>query len=202
MSMQAVEIRSLDKSFGRTKALDGLDLTVAPGDITGFLGPNGAGKSTTIRVLLGLLRADSGTVRLLGGDPWRDAVALHRRIAYVPGDVTLWPNLTGLQAIDFLARLRGDGAVETRRRDELIERFELDPHKKARTYSKGNRQKVAIVAAFSNNAELYILDEPTSGLDPLMEKAFQKCVREVADQGAAVLLSSHILAEVEELCKS
>ena len=145
----AVEIHGLAKTFGRTKALDGLDLTVAPGDITGFLGPNGAGKSTTIRVLLGLLRANSGTVRLLGGDPWRDAVALHRRIAYVPGDVTLWPNLTGLQAIDFLARLRGDGAVDTRRRDELIERFELDPHKKARTYSKGNRQKVAIVAAFS-----------------------------------------------------
>ena len=198
----AVEIRDLTKSFGRTKALDGLDLTVAPGDITGFLGPNGAGKSTTIRVLLGLLRANTGTVRLLGGDPWRDAVALHRRIAYVPGDVTLWPNLTGLQAIDFLARLRGDGAVDTRRRDQLIERFELDPHKKARTYSKGNRQKVAIVAAFSTNAELYILDEPTSGLDPLMEKAFQTCVAEVAQQGAAVLLSSHILAEVEELCKT
>ncbi|HET9566156.1 MAG TPA: ABC transporter ATP-binding protein, partial [Mycobacterium sp.] len=158
----AVEIRGLTKSFGRTKALDGLDLTVAPGDIAGFLGPNGSGKSTTIRVLLGLLRANSGTVRLLGGDPWRDAVALHRRIAYVPGDVTLWPNLTGLQAIDFLARLRGNGVVDTRRRDELIERFELDPHKKARTYSKGNRQKVAIVAAFSTNAELYILDEPTS----------------------------------------
>jgi ABC-2 type transport system ATP-binding protein len=198
----AVEIRGLVKTFGRTRALDGLDLTVAPGDITGFLGPNGAGKSTTIRVLLGLLRADSGTVRLLGGDPWRDAVPLHRRIAYVPGDVTLWPNLTGLQAIDFLARLRGDGTVDTQRRDELFERFELDPHKKARTYSKGNRQKVAIVAAFSTNAELYILDEPTSGLDPLMERAFQKCVREVADRGAAVLLSSHILAEVEELCKS
>jgi ABC-2 type transport system ATP-binding protein len=196
----AVEIRGLAKSFGRTKALDGLDLTVAPGDITGFLGPNGAGKSTTLRVLLGLLRADGGTVRLLGGDPWRDAVALHRRIAYVPGDVTLWPNLTGLQAIDFLARLRGDGVVDTRRRDELIERFELDPHKKARTYSKGNRQKVAIVAAFSTNAELYILDEPTAGLDPLMEKAFQRCVEEVAAYGAAVLLSSHILAEVEKLC--
>jgi ABC-2 type transport system ATP-binding protein len=177
-------------------------LTVAPGDITGFLGPNGAGKSTTIRVLLGLLRANSGTVGLLGGDPWRDAVNLHRRIAYVPGDVTLWPNLTGLQAIDFLARLRGKDAVNTRRRDQLIERFELDPHKKARTYSKGNRQKVAIVAAFSTNAELYILDEPTSGLDPLMEKAFQTCVSEVADQGAAVLLSSHILAEVEQLCKT
>jgi ABC-2 type transport system ATP-binding protein len=196
----AVEIRGLVKTFGHTKALDGLDLTVAPGDITGFLGPNGAGKSTTLRVLLGLLRADSGTIRLLGGDPWRDAVALHRRIAYVPGDVTLWPNLTGLQAIDFLARLRGDGAVDTRRRDELIERFELDPHKKARTYSKGNRQKVAIVAAFSTNAELYILDEPTSGLDPLMEKAFQICVEEVTRSGAAVLLSSHILAEVEKLC--
>ena len=200
LSAQAVEIQGLDKSFGRTKALDGLDLTVAPGDITGFLGPNGAGKSTTIRVLLGLLRADSGTVRLLGGDPWHDAVPLHRRIAYVPGDVTLWPNLTGLQAIDFLARLRGDGAVDTRRRDELIERFELDPHKKARTYSKGNRQKVAIIAAFSTSAELYILDEPTSGLDPLMEKSFQICVEEVARRGAAVLLSSHILAEVEKLC--
>jgi polyether ionophore transport system ATP-binding protein len=198
-SQLAVEIRGLSKSFGRTKALDGLDLTVAPGDITGFLGPNGAGKSTTIRVLLGLLRADAGTVRLLGGDPWRDAVGLHRRIAYVPGDVTLWPNLTGLQAIDFLARLRGNG-VDTRRRDQLIDRFELDPHKKARTYSKGNRQKVAIVAAFSTNAELYILDEPTSGLDPLMEKAFQTCVEEVAHHGAAVLLSSHILAEVEKLC--
>ena len=199
-SKPAVEIRGLSKAFGHTKALDGLDLTVAPGDITGFLGPNGAGKSTTIRVLLGLLRADGGSVQLLGGDPWRDAVALHRRIAYVPGDVTLWPNLTGLQAIDFLARLRGNGSVETGRRDELIDRFELDPHKKARTYSKGNRQKVAIVAAFSCNAELYILDEPTSGLDPLMEKAFQQCVQEVTRRGAAVLLSSHILAEVEKLC--
>ncbi len=198
----AVEIQGLVKTFGHTLALDGLDLTVARGDIAGFLGPNGAGKSTTIRVLLGLLRANSGTVRLLGGDPWRDAVSLHRRIAYVPGDVTLWPNLTGLQAIDFLARLRGKDAVDTRRRDQLIERFELDPHKKARTYSKGNRQKVAIVAAFCTNAELYILDEPTSGLDPLMEKAFQTCVSEVADHGAAVLLSSHILAEVEQLCKT
>ncbi len=195
----AVEISGLTKRFGRSTALDGLDLTVAPGDVTGFLGPNGAGKSTTIRILLGLLRADAGTVRLLGGDPWRDAVALHRRIAYVPGDVTLWPNLTGAQAIDFLARLRG-GSVDTRRRDELIQRFELDPHKSARTYSKGNRQKVAIVAAFSTDAELYILDEPTSGLDPLMEKNFQQCVAEVADRGAAVLLSSHILAEVEKLC--
>ncbi|HYZ69336.1 MAG TPA: ABC transporter ATP-binding protein [Mycobacterium sp.] len=195
----AVEIHGLCKAFGRTQALDGMHLNVAHGSIAGFLGPNGAGKSTTIRVLLGLLRADSGSVRLLGGDPWRDAVALHRRIAYVPGDVTLWPNLTGQQAIDFLARLRGNN-VDTQRRDQLLERFELDPHKKARTYSKGNRQKVAIVAAFSTNAELYILDEPTSGLDPLMEKAFQTCVEEVADRGAAVLLSSHILAEVEKLC--
>jgi ABC-2 type transport system ATP-binding protein len=194
----AVEARGLTKSFGRTMALDGLDLTVNHGTIAGFLGPNGAGKSTTIRVLLGLLRADRGTVRLLGGDPWRDAVRLHRRIAYVPGDVTLWPNLTGGQAIDFLARLRGGN--NRRRREELIDRFELDPHKKARTYSKGNRQKVAIVAAFSSEVELYILDEPTSGLDPLMEKAFQQCVREVAARGAAVLLSSHILAEVEQLC--
>jgi ABC-2 type transport system ATP-binding protein len=194
----AVEIHGLRKTFGRTVALDGLELTVARGDISGFLGPNGAGKSTTIRVLLGLLRAEGGTVELLGGDPWRDAVALHRRIAYVPGDVTLWPNLTGGQAIDFLAALRG--GVDERRRDELIERFELDPHKKARTYSKGNRQKVALVAAFSRDAELYILDEPTSGLDPLMEKAFQQCVQEVAERGAAVLLSSHILAEVEKLC--
>jgi ABC-2 type transport system ATP-binding protein len=194
----AVEIRGLKKSFGRTKALDGLDLTVEHGGVAGFLGPNGAGKSTTLRVLLGLLRADGGTLRLLGGDPWDDAVSLHRRIAYVPGDVTLWPNLTGGQAIDFLARLRG--GVDERRRDQLIERFELDPHKKARTYSKGNRQKVALVAAFSYDAELYILDEPTSGLDPLMERAFGDCVREVAARGAAVLLSSHILAEVEKLC--
>ena len=196
----AVQISGLTKSFGRTKALDGLDLTVAPGDVTGFLGPNGAGKSTTIRVLLGLLRADGGTVRLLGGDPWRDAVELHRRIAYVPGDVTLWPNLTGMQAIDFLGSLHGD--VDPKRRDALIERFELDPYKKARTYSKGNRQKVAIVSAFSTRAELFVLDEPTSGLDPLMERVFQQCVREVADRGAAVLLSSHILAEVEKLCRN
>jgi ABC-2 type transport system ATP-binding protein len=196
----AVEISGLTKSFGHTRALDGLELHVAHGDVSGFLGPNGAGKSTTIRVLLGLLRADGGTIKLLGGDPWRDAVQLHQRIAYVPGDVTLWPNLTGMQAIDFLAALRGADSVDTARRDQLIERFELDPHKKARTYSKGNRQKVAIVAAFSTRSELFVLDEPTSGLDPLMEKAFQQCVREVADAGAAVLLSSHILAEVEKLC--
>ncbi|MDA4105843.1 ABC transporter ATP-binding protein [Mycolicibacterium holsaticum] len=199
-TVPAVEIRGLRKRFGHTKALDGLDMVVEPGSIAGFLGPNGAGKSTTIRVLLGLLRADGGTVKLLGADPWHDAVALHRRIAYVPGDVTLWPNLTGGQAIDFLAGLRD--AFDTNRRDELIERFELDPDKKARTYSKGNRQKVALIAAFSTNAELYILDEPTSGLDPLMDKAFQRCVQEAADNGSSVLLSSHILAEVERLCDS
>ncbi|NTY59957.1 ABC transporter ATP-binding protein [Mycolicibacterium sphagni] len=194
----AVDIQGLVKTFGRTRALDGMDLTVRAGSVAGFLGPNGAGKSTTIRILLGLLRADGGTVRLLGGDPWRDAVALHRRIAYVPGDVTLWPNLTGGQVIDFLCGLRG--GADPRRRDWLIERFELDPHKKARTYSKGNRQKVALVAAFATNADIYILDEPTSGLDPLMENVFQQCVQEVARRGAAVLLSSHVLAEVEKVC--
>src|ERR1700739_2796767 len=193
-----VEIRALEKSFGRTKALDGLDLTVEHGSIAGFLGPNGAGKPTTIRVVLGLLPAEGGTARLLGRDPWRDAVSLHHRIAYVPGDVTLWPNLTGGQAIDFLARLRGGN--NRARREQLIEGFALDPTAENRTYSKGNRQKVAIVAAFSSDVELYILDEPTSGLDPLMEKAFQQCVREVAQRGAAVLLSSHILGEVEQLC--
>ncbi len=194
----AVEIQGLVKTFGRTRALDGMDLTVRPGSVAGFLGPNGAGKSTTIRILLGLLRADGGHVRLLGGDPWRDAVALHRRIAYVPGDVTLWPNLTGGQVIEFLCGLRG--GADPRRRDWLIERFELDPHKKARTYSKGNRQKVALVAAFATDADIYILDEPTSGLDPLMENVFQQCVQEVARRGAAVLLSSHVLAEVEKVC--
>ncbi len=172
----AVEIQGLVKTFGRTRALDGMDLIVRPGSVAGFLGPNGAGKSTTIRILLGLLRADGGHVRLLDGDPWRDAVALHRRIAYVPGDVTLWPNLTGGQVIEFLCGLRGGGA-DPRRRDWLIERFELDPHKKARTYSKGNRQKVALVAAFAIDADIYILDEPTSGLDPpLMEKVFSSNV--------------------------
>jgi ABC-2 type transport system ATP-binding protein len=194
----AVEIRDLHKSFGAVHALDGLDLTVRSGEVAGFLGPNGAGKSTTIRVLLGLLRADSGTVRLLGGDPWRDAVALHRRLAYVPGDVNLWPNLTGGEAIDLLTRLRG--SVDPARRKLLLERFELDPTKKARTYSKGNRQKVALVSALASDVELLVLDEPTSGLDPLMEAVFTECVREVVAEGRSVLLSSHILAEVEKLC--
>jgi polyether ionophore transport system ATP-binding protein len=194
----AIEIAALHKSFGRTHALDGLDLRVGVGEVHGFLGPNGAGKSTTIRVLLGLLRADSGTARLLGADPWRDAVALHRRLAYVPGDVTLWPNLSGGEAIDLLGALRGGFRAE--RRDELIARFELDPKKKGRAYSKGNRQKVALVAAFAGEPELLILDEPTSGLDPLMEAVFRTCVAEAVGRGATVLLSSHILSEVEELC--
>jgi len=194
----AIAISGLNKSFGSTKALDGLDLQVATGEVHGFLGPNGSGKSTTIRVLLGLLRADSGSVRLLGGDPWRDAAALHRRLAYVPGDVNLWPNLSGGEVIDLLGRLRG--GLDQRRRKELIERFDLDPTKKGRTYSKGNRQKVAIVAALSSDVELLVLDEPTSGLDPLMEATFQYAIQEEREKGRTVLLSSHILAEVEALC--
>jgi polyether ionophore transport system ATP-binding protein len=194
----AISTSGLVKSFGSTRALDGLDLSVATGEVHGFLGPNGAGKTTTIRVLLGLLRADAGHTELLGGDPWRDAVRLHRRLAYVPGDVSLWPRLSGGEIIDVFGRLRGD--LDPVRRDELLERFELDPTKKARTYSKGNRQKVALVAALASSAELLILDEPTSGLDPLMEAVFQDCIREVKAEGRTVLLSSHILAEVEALC--
>jgi ABC-2 type transport system ATP-binding protein len=195
----AVEIHGLKKSFGAVRALDGLDLTVQEGEVHGFLGPNGAGKSTTIRVLLGLVKADAGKARLLGGDPWVDAVELHRQIAYVPGDVTLWPSLTGGETVDLLARMRG--GIDERRRAELIERFDLDPHKKARTYSKGNRQKVSLISAFSSQARLLLLDEPSSGLDPLMENVFQQCVGEARDRGVTVLLSSHILAETETLCQ-
>ncbi|MDF5754244.1 ABC transporter ATP-binding protein [Spongiactinospora sp. TRM90649] len=193
-----ISMSGLTKRFGRTTALDGLDLEVRPGEVHGFLGPNGAGKSTTIRVLLGLLRPDSGRSSLLGGDPWKDAVELHRRLAYVPGDVTLWPGLSGGEVIDLLGRLRG--GLNPRRRAELIERFELDPRKKGRAYSKGNRQKVALVAALASDVELFLLDEPTSGLDPLMEAVFTECVGELRAQGRTVLLSSHILAEVEKLC--
>ena len=193
-----IAAEGLVKSFGQTRALDHVDLHVDRGEVHGFLGPNGAGKSTTIRVLLGLLRADEGRVRVLGGDPWADAVALHRRLAYVPGDVELWPTLTGGEAIDVFARLRG--GLDRRRRDELCERFNLDPTKKARTYSKGNRQKVAIVAALASDVELFVLDEPTAGLDPLMESVFAEAIGEVRDAGATVLLSSHILAQVERLC--
>lgn len=193
----AITVTELVKTFGRTRALDGLNLTVNTGEVHGFLGPNGAGKSTTVRVLLGLLRRDSGAVSVLGGDPWNDAVALHRRIAYVPGDVNLWPNLTGGEVIDLFGTLRG--GLDRARREELLERFKLDPSKKCRSYSKGNRQKIGIVAAFASDVELFILDEPTSGLDPLMEAVFQECVGEVKRAGKTVLLSSHILAEVEAL---
>lgn len=194
---KAITVAGLHKSFGRAQALDGLDLTVETGEVHGFLGPNGAGKSTTVRVLLGLLRADSGVAQLLGRDPWHDAVDLHRRLAYVPGDVELWPNLTGGEAIGLLSRLRGGG--DGRRRDELVERFGLDPTKKGRAYSKGNRQKVAIIAALASDAELLLLDEPTSGLDPLMEVVFQDVILEAKTAGRTVLLSSHILAQVEKL---
>jgi ABC-2 type transport system ATP-binding protein len=195
--VNAVEVRGLTKNFGRVPALRGLNLTVPLGRVTGFLGPNGSGKSTTIRILLGLLRADGGHAAVLGGDPWADAVRLHRSIAYVPGDVTLWPNLTGGQAIDILSRL--SGPLDPRRKQAMLERFDLDPTKKARAYSKGNRQKVALVAALASTAELLVLDEPTSGLDPLMEAAFTESIREVRSEGQSVLLSSHIFAEVERL---
>jgi ABC-2 type transport system ATP-binding protein len=196
--VNAIEVSGLRKHFGKTVALDGLDLTVTAGEVHGFLGPNGAGKTTTIRVLLGLQRSDGGTARLLSGDPWRDAVALHRRLAYVPGDVTLWPSLTGGEVIDLLGRLRG--GLDPKRRAELLERFDLDPTKKAGAYSKGNRQKVALVAALASDAELLLLDEPTSGLDPLMEATFRQCAEEERARGRTVLLSSHILSEVEALC--
>jgi ABC-2 type transport system ATP-binding protein len=195
----AIDVEGLIKRFGAVTALDGLDLRVATGEVHGFLGPNGAGKTTAIRVLLGLMRGDGGSARLLGGDPWADATALHRRLAYVPGDVTFWPNLTGGEVIDLLGRLRG--GVDRKRRDDLVERFELDPRKKGRAYSKGNRQKVALVAALASDVELLILDEPTSGLDPLMEEVFREVILEEKRRGdRTVLLSSHILSEVEALC--
>jgi ABC-2 type transport system ATP-binding protein len=195
----AITLSGLVKDFGpRVRALDNLDLRVEAGEVHGFLGPNGAGKTTTIRVLLGMLRADEGRVCLLGGDPWRDTVQLHRRLAYVPGEVNLWPNLSGGEVIDVLGELRG--GIDPRRRDDLLERFRLDPTKRIRAYSKGNRQKVALVAAFSSAVELYLLDEPTSGLDPLMEAVFQDVVQQLRTEGRSILLSSHILSEVEALC--
>jgi ABC-2 type transport system ATP-binding protein len=194
----AISVSGLEKRFGHIVALDGLDLEVATGEIHGFLGPNGAGKTTTIRVLLGLLKADRGSVTLLGGDPWTEATGLHRRLAYVPGDVSLWPNLSGGEVIDLLGRLRG--GLDERRRSSLLDRFDLDPRKKGRTYSKGNRQKVALIAALASNVELLILDEPTAGLDPLMEAQFRAAIEEDRAEGRTVLLASHILAEVEALC--
>ncbi|HJQ96231.1 MAG TPA: ABC transporter ATP-binding protein [Acidimicrobiia bacterium] len=196
--MTAISVSDLVKSFGHTKALDGLNLTVSTGEVHGFLGPNGSGKTTTIRILLGLLRQDSGTASLLGGDPWEDATDLHRRLAYVPGDVSLWPNLSGGEVIDLLGRLRG--GLDARKRELLLDRFDLDPTKKGRTYSKGNRQKVALVAALASNVELLILDEPTGGLDPLMEAEFRMVINEERSAERTVLLSSHVLGEVEALC--
>src|SRR5579863_7777961 len=193
----AIEIIGLRKAYGKTTALDGLDLSVATGEVHGFLGPNGAGKTTTIRILLGLLHADGGSVSMLGGDPWAQATELHRRLAYVPGDVSLWPNFTGGEVIDLLGRLRG--GLNPGRRASLLDRFELDPAMKARAYSKGNRQKVALISALASDVELLLLDEPTSGLDPLMEAAFRDCVNDERQRGRTVLLSSHILAEAEAL---
>ncbi|MBB6214220.1 ABC-2 type transport system ATP-binding protein [Anaerosolibacter carboniphilus] len=196
--MNIIEINKLTKAYGKHQALRGVDLIVKEGEVMGFLGPNGAGKSTTIRILLGLIRKSGGGVRVFGGDPWNDAAEIHRRIAYVPGDVTLWPNLTGGEVIDLLGRMRGGFDMENR--NKLLQRFELDPRKKCRAYSKGNRQKVALVSAFSSNADLFIFDEPTTGLDPLMAAVFQQCVGELKKAGKTVLLSSHILAEVEAVC--
>ncbi|WP_456276694.1 ABC transporter ATP-binding protein [Bacillus sp. AK128] len=196
--MSILKVTNLTKKFGKFTALDGVNFEVNRGEVLGFIGPNGAGKSTTIRVLLGILNATSGDVQVFNKDAWKDAVDIHKRIAYVPGDVNLWPNLTGGEVIDLFLKFNGN--VNKVKRDELIKRFDLDPSKKCRTYSKGNRQKVALVAAFATEADLFILDEPTSGLDPLMEKVFQECVLNVKNQGKSVLLSSHILSEVEKLC--
>lgn len=196
--MTILEVKNLTKRFGKFKALNGVNIEVKKGEIYGFIGPNGAGKSTTIRILLGILKATEGTAKIFGKDAWSDAAQIHKRIAYVPGDVNLWPNLTGGEVIDLFVKLRGGNNKS--RREELIKKFDLDPTKKCRTYSKGNRQKVALVAAFSSDADLYILDEPTSGLDPLMEQVFQECVIEAKNAGKSVLLSSHILSEVEKLC--
>lgn len=195
--MNVIEVKELHKNFGKARALRGLDLVVPEGKVVGFLGPNGSGKTTTIRILLGLLRADKGKISLFGGDPWKDAVALHKRLVYVPGDVSLWPKLTGGEVIDVLSSLTG--GLEPERKKRMIETFDLDPTKKARTYSKGNRQKVALVAALASRAELLVLDEPTSGLDPLMEAAFTDCIKEIKKEGRSVLLSSHIFSEVEKL---
>ena len=196
--MAIIEIKNLVKKFGKFTALDGIDLDINEGEVFGYIGPNGAGKTTTIRVLLGILQATKGDAKIFGLDVWKDAVEIHKRIAYVPGDVNLWNNLTGGEVIDLFVSLRGKHDKE--RRANLLKMFDLDPSKKCRTYSKGNRQKVALVSAFASDADLYILDEPTSGLDPLMEQVFQECVLEQKNNGKAIFLSSHILSEVERLC--
>ena len=198
MPVPSLEINKMSKKFGKFTALNSIDLTVNEGEVFGYIGPNGAGKTTTIRVLLGIYQASDGSAKVFGMDAWKDAVEIHKRIAYVPGDVSLWPNLTGGEVIDLFVRLRGTHNKELRKR--LIRDFNLDPTKKCRTYSKGNRQKVALVAAFASDVDLYILDEPTSGLDPLMEQVFQECVLEQKNKGKGVFLSSHIMSEVERLC--
>jgi ABC-2 type transport system ATP-binding protein len=199
MVAPVIDIQRLTKTFGRFNALDHFDMLVQPGEVHAFLGPNGAGKTTTLRILLGLLRANSGHVALFGGDPWCDAVALHRRLVYVPGDVALWSQLTGGEAIDVLTHLHG--SIDRRRQADLIEQFALDVRKPCHTYSKGNRQKVALIAALACDVELLVLDEPTSGLDPLMELVFREHIQAAHRRGATVLLSSHILSEVEQLCQ-
>ena len=196
--MNIIEIKGLSKSYGKQVALEGVNLNVKRGEVYGFIGPNGAGKSTTIRILLGMIKKDGGVVKILGKDPWDNAVEIHKKLAYIPGDVNLWPNLTGGEVIDFLGRLNGQ--VDSNLKQELLEKFQLNPKKKCRSYSKGNRQKVALVSAFLSDAEVLILDEPTSGLDPLMEQVFQSCILELKKQGKTIFLSSHILAEVEALC--
>lgn len=198
MAASVLEVRNLTKRFGKVTAIDGIDLTLNPGEVFGYIGPNGAGKTTTINVLLGILKASSGSAEIFGMDAWKDAVEIHKRVSFVPGDVNLWPNLTGGEVIDLFTSLRGK--ADPAKRERLLDLFQLDPTKKCRTYSKGNRQKVALVAAFASNADLYILDEPTSGLDPIMEQVFQECVNEQKEQGKTILLSSHILSEVERLC--
>ncbi len=199
MTEPAISVSKLVRTFGTTRALDGFSMKVEPGEVKGFLGPNGSGKSTTIRILLGMIRSDSGQASVLGMDPWRDSVQLHHKVAYVAGDTSLWPNLTGGETIDMLTRHRTNTDV-SRRKQDLLDKFELDPTKKTRTYSKGNRQKVALVAALCSDADVYFLDEPTSGLDPLMEAVFQDEACRLSHQGKTVLLSSHILGEVEKLC--
>jgi len=196
--MSLVEIVNLKKKFGNFTALKNINLSMEQGEIYGFIGPNGAGKTTTLRIMLGMLKPTAGGVTILGKDAWKEAVEIHKRISYVPGEANFWPNLTGGEVIDLFLSMRGNG--NRKRRDELIERFQLDPTKKCRTYSKGNRQKIALISAFASDSELYLLDEPTSGLDPLMVRIFQECVLELKQQGKSVLLSSHILSEVEKLC--
>jgi ABC-2 type transport system ATP-binding protein len=196
--MNVIELKNVTKTYGKVVGMKNIDLTVKKGTIHGFIGPNGAGKTTTIRVILGILKADEGTASINGMDSWKDAVEIHKNIAYVPGDVSLWPNLTGGEVVDYFAALKG--GIDESKKLELYKSFALDPSKKCRTYSKGNKQKVALVAALASNADIYIFDEPTSGLDPLMESVFQRYVDVLKKENKTVFLSSHILSEVERLC--